>query len=465
MSIIENRTYDEIEIGNTAEIIRTLGAQDIAAFAAVSGDVNPAHVDSEFAENDRFHKVIAHGMWGGALISAVLGTELPGPGTIYVDQSLQFHQPVSVGDTITARVTVTEKNGKGRVRLDCHCINQRGEEVISGTADVIAPREKVKRERVVMPTLKLQRHRTVFSAMLASAASMAPLRTAVVHPVDEASLLGAVEARAAGLIEPILVGPTAKIDAAAATAGIDISGMERIATEHSHAAAQEAVRLVRSGGAEAIMKGALHTDELMAAVMAPEGLRTDRRVSHVFMIDVPSYPKPLFITDAAINIEPNLADKADIIRNAIGLCHALGIAKPKVAILAAIETVNPGMRSTVDAAALCKMADRGQISGAIVDGPLAFDNAISSAAADIKHIVSDVAGDADILVAPDLEAGNMIAKQLIYLSAADAAGIVLGARAPIILTSRSDSEAVRVASAALALLYVRNRAKSLMTLP
>lgn len=457
MSIIENRTYDEIKVGDSAQITRTLSAQDIAAFAAVSGDVNPAHVDPDFARSDQFHEVIAHGMWGGALISAVLGTELPGPGTVYTDQSLCFHRPVCIGDTITARVTVLEKGAKGHIKLDCRCINQCGEDVISGTADVIAPREKIRRERMVPLVMDLQRQRTHFASMLAEAANLPPLRTAVVHPVDEASLRGVIEGREAGLIEPVLIGPAAKIDAAAAAAGIDLSGIERIATEHSHAAAQEAVRLVRAGSAEALMKGALHTDELMAAVIAPDGLRTDRRISHVFLIDVPSYHKPLIITDAAINIEPNLEEKADIIRNAVELCHALGNKNPKVAILAAVETVNPRMRSTLDAAALCKMADRGQIKGAILDGPLAYDNAISRSSADIKHIVSAVAGDADILLAPDLEAGNMIAKQLIYLADADAAGLVLGARAPIMLTSRSDDAAARAASAALALLYVRNR--------
>ncbi len=303
-------------------------------------------------------------------------------------------------------------------------------------------------------------HDSPFARMLAQALHLPPMRTAVVHPVDEASLLGAVQGRDAGLMDPILIGPRAKIDAAAQAAHIDISGIDRIDTEHSHAAAEEGVRLARAGEAEAIMKGSLHTDELMSAVMSPNGLKTDRRISHVFMLGVPNYHKPLFITDAAINIVPELEDKADIIRNAIDLCHALGIALPKVAILAAIETVHPRMRSTIEAAALCKMADRGQITGGLLDGPLAFDNAISHEAAMIKHIVSPVAGDADILVAPDLEAGNMIAKQLIYLASAQVAGIVLGARVPIMLTSRSDDADARTASAALALLFARHRVKA-----
>lgn len=303
-------------------------------------------------------------------------------------------------------------------------------------------------------------HDSPFARMLAQALHLPPMRTAVVHPVDEASLLGAVQGRDAGLIDPILIGPRAKIDAAATAAHIDITGIDRIDTEHSHAAAEEGVRLARVGEVEAVMKGSLHTDELMSAVMAPNGLKTDRRISHVFMLGVPNYHKPLFITDAAINIVPELEDKADIIRNAIDLCHALGIALPKVAILAAIETVHPRMRSTIEAAALCKMADRGQISGGLLDGPLAFDNAISHEAAMIKHIVSPVAGDADVLVAPDLEAGNMIAKQLIYLASAQVAGIVLGARVPIMLTSRSDDADARTASAALALLFARHSVKA-----
>jgi phosphotransacetylase len=260
------------------------------------------------------------------------------------------------------------------------------------------------------------------------------------------------------MITPILVGPQPKIRATAAACGVDISDFRLVDTPHSHAAAAQAVALVRSGEAQLLMKGSLHTDELMSAVMANDtGLRTDRRLSHIYLMDVPSYPRPLLITDAAINIEPTLADKADIIRNAIDLAHAIGIDCPRVAILAAVETVNPKMRSTLDAAALCKMADRSQIVGGLIDGPLAFDNAVSPEAARDKAIVSPVAGCADILVVPDIEAGNMLAKQLTFLAGADAAGIVLGARVPIILTSRADSERTRIASCALAVLMARQR--------
>jgi phosphotransacetylase len=284
------------------------------------------------------------------------------------------------------------------------------------------------------------------------------LKTAVVHPVDEASLMGAIEAAREDLMEPVLVGPEAKIRRAAEAAGIDIDGYPIVSTEHSHAAADTAVAMARAGEVEALMKGALHTDELMEAVVATNtGLRTARRISHVFAIDAPAYPRALFITDAAVNIYPTLLDKRDIVQNAIELVLALGIATPRVAILSAVETVSPDIRSTVDAAALCKMADRGQIVGGILDGPLGFDNAVSLEAARTKGIVSPVAGQADILVVPDLEAGNMLAKQLIYFAEAEMAGIVLGTRVPIMLTSRADNTIARLGSCAIALILARYR--------
>jgi phosphate acetyltransferase len=293
-------------------------------------------------------------------------------------------------------------------------------------------------------------------ALLARCAGLPPVPTAVVHPCDVLSLQAAIEAATRGLITPILIGPLAKIQAAAAAGGLDISPFELLATPHSHAAAALGVALVRSGKAQLLMKGSLHTDELMHEVMAADsGLRTARRISHVYIMDVPRYPRPLFITDAAINIAPSLEDKRDIVQNAIDLAHVLGISRPRVAILSAIETVNSKLQSTLDAAALCKMADRGQITGAVLDGPLAFDNAISPEAAAEKGIVSAVAGQADILVVPDLVAGNILAKQLTFLAGADGAGVVVGARAPIILTSRADPEASRISSCAVAVLMAR----------
>lgn len=440
MEQIQNRTFDEIEVGDTASLVRTLTYRDIEVFAVMSGDVNPMHVDAAFAKSDMFHQVVAHGMWGGALISTLLGTQLPGPGTIYLDQSLRFARPVLLGDTVTVTVTVKEKNAaKKRLLLDCRATNQRGEEVITGLAEVIAPVEKISRPRVLLPEIDLNRTAQRYERLIEMTRGLQPIRTAVVHPVDSASLLGAVEAAREGLIVPVLVGPEAKIRAAAAQAAVDLAGYEIVAVEHSAAAAEAGVAMARAGEVEAVMKGALHTDELMHAVVdRTRGLRTARRISHVYAIDAPDYPRALLVTDAAINIYPTLADKRDIIQNAIDLAHALGIAEPRVAILSAVETVTESIRSTLDAAALCKMAERGQIKGGILDGPLAFDNAVSEEAAKTKGIVSQVAGRADIFVVPDLEAGNMLAKQLEYLAHARVAGIVLGARVPIILTSRAD---------------------------
>ncbi|ATQ69176.1 MULTISPECIES: bifunctional enoyl-CoA hydratase/phosphate acetyltransferase [Methylosinus] len=296
--------------------------------------------------------------------------------------------------------------------------------------------------------------RAFFDELLERCRALPPIRMGVVHPCDPVSLKGALAARDAGLVTPVIVAPRAKIASVAAAAGISLDDLDLVDAPHSHAAAARAVELVRGGEVDALMKGSLHTDELMGAVVREgSGLRTERRISHVFVLDVPSYCKPLLVTDAAINIAPTLAAKRDIAQNAIDLAHALGIARPKLAALSAVETVDAAIPSTIDAAALCKMADRGQITGADVDGPLAFDNAISLEAAKTKGITSSVAGDADILLAPDLEAGNILAKQLVYLAGAEDAGLVLGARAPIVLTSRADGVRARVVSCALAQLF------------
>jgi phosphate acetyltransferase len=456
MALIENRPFAEIAPGNTATLVRALTYRDVEIFAVMSGDVNPTHVDVAFAKSDIFHKIVAHGMWGGTLISTLLGTELPGPGTIYVGQSLNFRRPVGLGDVLTVSVTVKQKKDGNRVVFDCKAINQAGEVVIDGVAEVVAPTEKISRPRIDMPEVALLDRGRHYRRLIEMTRGLAPIRTAVVHPVDAVSLVGTVEAARENLIVPILIGPAAKIRAAGEATNLDLSSYEIVSTEHSDAAAVEAVAMARSGKVEALMKGSLHTDELMRAVVnADHGLCTSRRISHVFALDLPNYPRPLFITDAAINIYPTLEDKIDIVRNAIDLVHALGIAMPKVAVLSAVETVSPKIKSTLDAAALCKMADRGQITGGIVDGPSAFDNAISMEAAQTKGIVSAVAGAADILMVPDLEAGNMLAKQLEYLAGAQIAGIVLGARVPIILTSRADKTLARLGSSAIALLLAR----------
>lgn len=459
-TFIENRTFDELQIGDSAGIERRLTMDDIKLFAVMSGDVNPAHVDEDFAKSSRFQEIIAHGMWGGALISTVLGTEMPGPGTIYLGQTLRFRAPVGLGDVLKVTVRVREKDDeKKRVTFDCFCTNQDGRHVIEGVADVLAPTEKIRRARTIMPRVRLA-ERAKLHELLDAATQPEPVAMAVVHPVDEQALLGALESAQAGLIVPVLVGPEARIRQAADAAEVDISGFRIIDVPHSHAAAEQAVALARSGAVQAIMKGSLHSDELLREVVRRNsGLRTERRISHVSAFDVPTYPRPLFITDAGINIDPTLEEKVDIVQNAIDLAHAIGIAQPRVAILSAIETVNPRIRSTVEAAALCKMAERGQISGARLDGPLAFDNAVSETAAATKGIVSEVAGRADILVAPDLEAANMLVKQLTYLADASGAGLVVGARVPIVLTSRADDAITRMASCALALLLAQYQLK------
>jgi len=301
-----------------------------------------------------------------------------------------------------------------------------------------------------------------YEQLLVRCQAMEPVPTAVAHPCEQTALSGAIEAAELGLIVPILVGPAAKIQEIAAQHGINLGHTRIVDSPHSHGSAAQAVELVRQGQAEIVMKGSLHSDELLGAVVAKDtGLRTGRRISHVFIMDVPTYHKVLVVTDAAINIAPNLEDKAHIIQNAIDLVVSLGVNRPKVAILAAVETINSKMPSTIDAAALCKMAERGQITGGILDGPLAFDNAISREAARIKGITSEVAGDPDILLAPDLEAGNILAKQLTFLANADSAGLVLGARVPVILTSRADSVRARIASCAVAMLAAHARRRTL----
>ena len=453
---IENRTFDELKVGDTASSSHTVTQRDIDLFSTVTGDVNPAHVDPAYAETDMFHHIIIQGMWGAGLISAVLGTKLPGPGTIYLGQDLRFRYPVSIGDTITATMTVREKKPeKGDVTLDCVCTEQDGKEVITGTAFTRAPKVKVRRKRVVLPDVRVGRH-DALHAILARASGGVAVKTAVVFPVDSASLSAAVNAAGAGLITPVLIGPATRIQEIAKAVGLDIEAFHLIDVPDAAAASAQAVQLARSGGVALLMKGDLHTDILMHEVIATAtGLRTPRQISHVYLMDVPDYPRPLLVTDATINISPDLDEKAGILQNAIDLAHIIGIAQPRVAILAAVETVNARQPSTLNAAALCKMADRGQITGGLLDGPLAFDNAVSEAAANEKGIISQVAGKADILLVPDLEAGNMLAKQLTFMSGAEAAGVVLGARVPIILTSRADSARTGMASCALAVMVAR----------
>lgn len=458
LRVLRNRVFDEIAIGDSASVERTLTVEDIQLFALQSGDLNPQHIDPHFAASTRFQGVIAHGMWGGALISGVLGTRLPGPGSVYHSQNLRFLGPIRLGDTLRISVTVSALDPTHKcVTLECRCINQNDELVIEGEAEVIAPTEHIELERATLPEVRLETGAPGIKRLLDHVRPLGPIRVAVVHPCDTLSLSSALEAQRAGLIEPILIAPRARLQAIAAEAGLDLTGIAIEDVPHSHAAAERAAVLAAGGNVDALMKGSLHTDELMAAVLASSsGLRTKRRVSHCYIMQTSSYPRPFIITDAAINIAPGLIEKADIIRNAIDLAHAMGVDQPLVAILAAVETVTPTMPATLDAAALCKMADRGQITGGLLDGPLAFDNAVSPAAARIKGIQSPVAGQADILVAPDLESGNMLAKQLEHMGHASSAGIVLGARIPIILTSRADSLETRIASCAISVLVTHH---------
>jgi phosphotransacetylase/acyl dehydratase len=458
MPMIENRTFDIIAVGDTAELTRTLTMADIELFAVMSGDVNPWHLDEVAARRCGFDRIAGHSQWGAALLSTLIGTRLPGPGSRYVEQDLRFATPVHPGDTVRASVTVREKRAADHVVvLDCRCVNAAGETVLEGQAMVTAPTERLTLEVPDLPEISFRRHQR-FDTLIAGTKPVAPISCAVAWPCSDDALLGPLAACREDIISPILVGSEATIRAIASEQQQDLAGCRIVDCADPAAAAALCVAMAREGKAEALMKGSLHTDELMSAVVSKStGIRTARRISHLFAMDVPAYDRALFITDAAINIAPGLADKRDIIQNAIDLLAALGIDRPRVAILSAVETINEKIPSTIEAAALCKMAERGQISGGILDGPLAFDNAISEQAARIKKIDSPVAGRADVLVTPDLESGNMLVKQLSYFAGADGGGIVLGARVPIVLTSRADSVRARVASAAIAQLFVHAR--------
>ncbi|MGG5811721.1 bifunctional enoyl-CoA hydratase/phosphate acetyltransferase [Falsiroseomonas sp. CW058] len=387
------------------------------------------------------------------LVTRLLVTHFPGPGTRLLREEFRYPGRLAEGDMVEVSAAVTERLPDGRLRLACRVLRVgEMEPVLDGLAEVAPPDAPPGTET------PFDTHpRRMLNALLARCAGRPAVPTAVVHPCDGRSLAGAMLAARHGLIAPVLVGPETRIRAAAETERLDLGGVEILSTPHSHASAEAAVRLAAERRVRALMKGSLHTDELMSAALSrAAGLRTERRVSHAFVMDAPLYPRLLVITDAAINIAPDLEAKADIVRNAITLANAIGIELPRIAILSAVETVTPKLASTLEAAALCKMADRGQIGGGILDGPLAFDNAVSEAAAKSKGIVSAVAGRADVLVVPDIESGNMLAKQLALLGGAETAGIVLGLHIPVALTSRSDDATSRLASAALLRLTARD---------
>ena len=444
-----NRTYDDLSVGDTEQITRVVTPDDLFVFAHVSGNLNPLHLPA--SAGDAGTGPAAPSMWIASLFSAVLGNLLPGPGTLYQAQNLRFHARAHIGDTLAISVRVEERPPRhgdpadqdrawrrpGRRRP------RRGARP-DGAAD---------HRRGVLPELTVHRHRHV-KRLLAACAALPGMPTAVVAPEEESALMGALAGAREGLIIPILLGDAARIRAIAAQHNADLSGIVIEDLPSHDAAAARAVELVHQGAATAVMKGHLHTDELLSHVVKSQGgLRTGRRISHVFVMDAPSLPELLLVTDAAINIAPTLEEKVDIVQNAIDLGIALGITRPKVGILSAVETVNPRIQSTLDAAALSKMSERGQIRGGIVDGPLAMDNAISLSAAKTKGLTSLVAGRADILLAPNLESGNILAKELTYAAQAEGAGLVLGAKVPVLLTSRADDENSRLFSCAVAVLY------------
>lgn len=450
---MKNIPFDQLEIGMEAEQTRLCRPDDLYVFANSSGNFNPMHLPKEDGDGDGRPESVAPGMWVASLISSVLGMKLPGPGTLYDSQSLRFTGRAHAGDTLTAKVRLTAK-GEGRLAtFETWVEDSTGTRIVEGEAQVIAPETAQHFHTDDVPGLTVQSHRH-FDRLLELAAPLPAMPTAVIAPEKPDALAGAILAAEHTLIDPILIGHPERIAEAAEAEGIDLSPYRIIEQRDHRLAAREGVRMVLDQEAGALMKGHLHTDILLGEVVKRDGglRRGGRRLSHVFVMDVPGLDHLLMVTDAAINIAPDLRTKTDIIQNAIDLAISLGMDEPKVGILSAVEMVNPAIPSTLDAAILSKMADRGQIKGGIVDGPLAMDNAIDLEAARTKGIRSLVAGKAEILMAPNMEAGNMLAKQLTFLAHAEAGGVVMGAKCPVILNSRADGEKARLASCAIAAL-------------
>jgi phosphotransacetylase/acyl dehydratase len=441
-SILENKTLDELRVGERASLERTLHRGDLRLWAAVTG--NPS-LDEDF--------VATRGIttWATSLFSTLIGSTLPGLGSVIQASTIHFHQPIAIGETVTATVAVKEiRRDQGVVLLDCQCINGSGAVVADASIEVGAPTEKIRRERA--------EHR--LEELVERCRGLKPMPTAVVHPCSVDALMGAVEAVNHGLITPILFGPEAEIRKIAAAQKVDLANYRIVATADAEESAAKAAAMASTGEAQALMKGSLHTDQFMHAIVSRENyLRTDRLLSHCMLISLPTYARRVIVSDAAINIAPDVDQKKDIIQNAIILARAMGIVQPKAAILSAVEVVRTKMPSTMEAAALAKMGDRNQIAGGIVDGPLDLDIAVDAESARIKGVESPVAGQADILIAPDIDAGNMMYKELSFMSDAQVAGIVMGAKVPVILTSRSDSAEARMFSTALAVLIADATAK------
>jgi phosphotransacetylase len=456
LGFIESKTYDEIAVGDSARTEHVLTLDDAMAFASISG-FDSVLKPEELIERAGGIPPTGPNMWCASLISGLFSMNIPGPGCTLTNVSLSFHQRIRVGDRILVKVQVTAKDDAAKtITFDCEAINGAGTPIFSGIAQLIAPPTRLRWSTLPVPQLIVHDPYRRYHGLIARATSKPAVRTAIVWPCDEVSLGGAIQAFKDKLIVPVLVGSEAKIRTLAGELQLDLGTLRIVDIPDSRSAAVRAVEMARKNEVQMLMKGSLHTDELMSAVVSREGgMRTGRRISHVFALDVPSYHKALYVTDAAINIQPDLETKIDILQNAIDMMLTLEVANPKVAILSAVESVNAAIPSTLDAAALCKMADRGQITGAIVDGPLAFDNAISSDAARIKKIKSPVAGDPDLLLVPNLEAGNILFKELQYLAGALAAGVVVGAKVPVVLTSRADGELPRMASCALGVLLAK----------
>lgn len=448
---IRNTTWDELKVGATASLERTCSVQDLYLFAHVSGNLNPLMLPAEDAASSH---PVAPSLWVGSLVSAVLGNLLPGPGTLYRAQSLRFHRRVRPGDRLWVDVRCSEKREKPVALFETRVLDaDRTVLICDGSAEVEVPTQSIVTQPHELPEILLQQH-DHFARLVAAAQRLPAMPAAVVCPDDHNALAGAILSADKGLIVPVLIGDAGRIRAAARELDLDIARFELVDIADHREACARAVALVHAGKAAAIMKGNVHSDELLAEVVKKDGgLRGHRRISHVFAMDVPTLDHLLFISDAAINIAPDLTTKVDIVQNAIDLARACGVEQPRVGVLSAVETVNPNIPSTLDAAVLAKMAERGQIKGGIVDGPLAMDNAIDVAAARTKGIASLVAGRADVLVVPNLEAGNMLAKELTFVARAEAAGLVVGARAPVMLTSRADNDRARLGSCALAQLY------------
>lgn len=452
--MVTNRPYASLRVGDDARLTRTLTAQDLILFAHACGDLNPLHrPDGDLdIDDDGANDSAAPAAWITALASAAIGAALPGPGSLIDGLDLQFAEPLRVGDSATVHVQITAMAPPNRVSLGLDITRQDGALIASGAAKARAATRMIDAAGR-LPGLIVGRE-SRFERLLSACAPLAPLPTAVVEPTEEKALTGALLARDRHLIAPILVGAESRIRALAASLHLSLDGCAFVEAADEDAAAAAAVALVTEGRAGAVMKGNLHTDTVLRHVVkSVGGLRGARRISHCFVMDAPALATLLVISDAAIAIAPTLEDKIDITQNAIDLARAIGIAQPKVGVLSAVETVTPKIPSTLDAAALSKMAERGQIKGGLVDGPLAMDNALSVAAAQTKGLAGLVAGRADVLIAPNLEAGNILVKELTYAAGAEGGGLVVGARAPIMLTSRADDAQDRLASCALAILY------------